>query len=276
LLASTGVESVAVFKRTIVAVMSTGDEIVSPGERRPPNCIWDSNRAVLLALLRSAHYEVIDLGIVPDTVDDTYRGIKRGLDSADCLITTGGVSMGERDLLKQVLREDFDAQIHFGRVNLKPGKPTTFATCEHQKRIKFIFALPGNPVSAYVTYQVFVKPALEFLSGKYFTFVQENDDEVFQLLSAHKTIKCKLILDKPFKLDPRPEFVRAIVTFPKTNSTDSDPPSHFPTVHLTEHNQISSRLLNVKDANALVLLKSSSENESEFVNNGTLVDAILL
>lgn len=117
--------------------------MVSPGEPLPANCIWDSNRAVLLSLL-APHYNVIDLGIIPDNLDDTFRGIKRALDLADCLITTGGVSMGERDLLKHVLKEDFAADIHFGRVNLKPGKPTTFATCWHNGHKKFIFALPGK------------------------------------------------------------------------------------------------------------------------------------
>lgn len=88
-------------------------------------------------------YKPINLGISPDNPDDVYRSVKRGLEDADCLITTGGVSMGEKDLLKHILREDFAAEIHFGRVNLKPGKPTTFATCTYKQRKKFIFALPG-------------------------------------------------------------------------------------------------------------------------------------
>jgi len=213
---------------------------------------------------------------VADNVDAIFRAIKRGLHDADCLITTGGVSMGERDLLKQVLKEDFDAEIHFGRVNLKPGKPTTFATCLYNNRQKFIFALPGNPVSAYVTYQVFVKPSLELLTGKYFTFSRENPIPEAGLLSSHKTIKCRLVLNNPYRLDPRPEFVRAIISFPKANSTETNPLNYYPTVRLTEYNQISSRLLNVKDSNALVLLKSKNENETEFVKDGALVDAILL
>ena len=132
-----------VFKKPTVAIMSTGDEVVAPGKKRPPNCIWDSNSTILLSALQNWHHKVIDLGIVPDNVDDIYRTLKNGLNQADFLITTGGVSMGERDLLKCVLINDFDAKIHFGRVNLKPGKPTTFATCDYNQKKKFIFALPG-------------------------------------------------------------------------------------------------------------------------------------
>lgn len=72
--------------------------------------------------------------------------MKRGLSEADIVITTGGVSMGEKDLLKQIIETDFDAKIHFGRINLKPGKPTTFATCHVNNCKKFIFALPGISV----------------------------------------------------------------------------------------------------------------------------------
>ncbi len=92
--------------------------------------------------------------------------ITRGLQSADLLLTTGGTSMGSTDLLKPVIEQHFDGTIHFGRVAIKPGKPTTFATIPSDGGIeKPIFALPGNPASALVTFHIFVLPALRKLSG---------------------------------------------------------------------------------------------------------------
>lgn len=270
LIASVGVKSFSVCRRPAVAVMSTGDEIVSQGEARPGTSIWDSNRTVLLSLLNSYQYQVHDMGIAPDDVHHIYERMKRALDQADVLITTGGVSMGERDLIKQILNVDFKAQIHFGRVQMKPGKPTTFATCIHNNRTKYIFALPGNPVSAYVTFQLFVKPSLEMLSGKQFAL-----GEQIKLLGLHRRIKCQLRLAAPYKLDERPEFVRAIITFEAKE--DSTTEHYLPRAELTDRNQISSRLLNVKDANGLVLLKSIKENGGEkFITDGIIVVAILL
>lgn len=96
------------------------------------------------------------------------ESIKRGLASADILITTGGTSMGTSDLLKPVIEHELKGTIHFGRVNVKPGKPTTFATVPTpggRNEVTPIFALPGNPASALVTFHVFVVPALRRLGG---------------------------------------------------------------------------------------------------------------
>jgi len=93
--------------------------------------------------LKQQSVSAIDLGIARDDINDIFSKIKRGLLEADIIITTGGVSMGEKDLLKQIIQTDFDAKIHFGRINLKPGKPTTFATCFINGEKKIIFALPG-------------------------------------------------------------------------------------------------------------------------------------
>jgi gephyrin len=99
-------------------------------------------------------------------VDAHVDAIARGLQSADILLTTGGTSMGSTDLLKPVIEQHFDGTIHFGRVAIKPGKPTTFATIPSDGGIeKPIFALPGNPASALVTFHIFVLPALRKLSG---------------------------------------------------------------------------------------------------------------
>ena len=82
------------------------------------------------------------------------------------MVTTGGVSMGDRDLLRQVLVDKFGAEIHFARVNMKPGKPTTFATCQLDGRTRVVIGLPGNPVSASVTCHLYVLPAVRLLSGQ--------------------------------------------------------------------------------------------------------------
>lgn len=227
----------------------------------PATGIWDSNRTTLLSYLKSNNIKSLDLGIARDQVDDIYAKLCHGLDNADVIITTGGVSMGEKDLLKQILHIDFDAQVHFGRVNLKPGKPTTFATCVRKGQKKLIFALPGNPVSAFVTCHLFVLPALRILEGRYQLANHSRD-----ILSYHKTTTVRLDLgDKTSKsLDPRPELVRAVIQYG----------DDFPIARLTG-NQISSRLMSVKDANALLLFPGRSDT-CKTIENGTKIQAILL
>lgn len=93
------------------------------------------------------------------------NAIREALNHVDVLITTGSVSMGDRDMLKTIIVKVFNGKIHFGRVNMKPGKPTTFATCEYNGQIKYFMCLPGNPVSATVTFHLFAVPLLHRLSG---------------------------------------------------------------------------------------------------------------
>lgn len=97
------------------------------------------------------------------SIEAHVSAIKEGLERADILLTTGGTSMGPTDLLKPVIERHFNGTIHFGRVTVKPGKPTTFATVPFQNILKPVFALPGNPASALVTFYVFVVPALRML-----------------------------------------------------------------------------------------------------------------
>lgn len=153
LLASIGVKEVMVYGKPRVGVLSTGDEV--------GKSVLDANRPALLAVLAGYGYESVDLGIVEDDVDKITEKIKNGLEKVDVLVTTGGVSMGEADFLKTVLERKLNGIIHFGRVNVKPGKPTTFATVGE----RLVFSLPGNPVSALVMFRVFVLPALRRLSG---------------------------------------------------------------------------------------------------------------
>ncbi|GAB5572954.1 gephyrin isoform X11 [Prionailurus iriomotensis] len=165
LLATVGVTEVEVNKFPVVAVMSTGNELLNPEDDLLPGKIRDSNRSTLLATIQEHGYPTINLGIVGDNPDDLLNALNEGISRADVIITSGGVSMGEKDYLKQVLDIDLHAQIHFGRVFMKPGLPTTFATLDIDGVRKIIFALPGNPVSAVVTCNLFVVPALRKMQG---------------------------------------------------------------------------------------------------------------
>jgi len=122
------------------------------------------------SILLRKFYQRSSLGFPLSSVQDHVSKIQHGLDTADLILTTGGTSMGLGDLLKPVIERDFEGTIHFGRVKMKPGKPTTFATIPNKKAARGrhstpIFALPGNPASALVTFYLFVVPALRKLGG---------------------------------------------------------------------------------------------------------------
>jgi molybdopterin molybdotransferase len=159
LLATFGLTRARVYRRPVVAVLATGDEVVEPGSPRQPGAVYDSNRYALLAAAREAGCATVSLSIARDTAAEQRAAILRGLEQADVLITSGGVSMGTRDLIKPILAEL--GEVHFGRIAFKPGKPTTFATVGG----KLVFGLPGYPVSSLVSFEVFVRPALRALQG---------------------------------------------------------------------------------------------------------------
>lgn len=166
-LASVGIQKVKVYRKPRVGVLSTGNEVVDHLSARQLKHgeIRDTNRITLLAAIKTAGYEAVDFGIVKDTVNELESRLKNALDKVDVLITTGGVSMGEADFMKPVLEQKLGATIHFGRVLIKPGKPTTFATVPFNDHEKLVFALPGNPASATVTFYLFVLPALRKIAG---------------------------------------------------------------------------------------------------------------
>uniref|UniRef100_A0A8D3CSF9 Gephyrin n=1 Tax=Scophthalmus maximus TaxID=52904 RepID=A0A8D3CSF9_SCOMX len=250
LLATVGVTEVSVHKFPVVAVMSTGNELLNPEDDLHPGKIRDSNRSTLLATIQEHGYPTINLGIVGDNPDDLLSALHEGISRADVIITSGGVSMGEKDYLKQVLNIDLHAQIHFGRVFMKPGLPTTFATVDIDGARKLIFALPGNPVSAVVTCNLFVIPALRKMQG---------------ILDPRPTIiKARLSCD--VKLDPRPEYHRCILTWhhqeplPWAQSTG---------------NQVSSRLMSMRSANGLLMLPPKTEQYVE-LHKGEVVDVMVI
>jgi molybdopterin molybdotransferase len=158
-LATIGVGHPEVSKRPRVAFMSTGDELTPPEEATlAPGAIRDSNRPMLRALLEEAGAELIDLGIVPDEPDVLRRALDRGSE-ADFLVSTGGVSMGDYDVTKQVL--EGDAQVGFWKIAIQPAKPFAFGRVGDA----VFFGLPGNPVSVLVSFEQFLRPAMLKMQG---------------------------------------------------------------------------------------------------------------
>ena len=154
LLSTAGIAKVSVFRRPKILVIATGDELVTPGEKLKPGQIYESNRLTTILMLQEMGAEVTDGGTAADDVD-SVRAILANASDYDFVITSGGVSVGDHDLVKQVF-EEF-GQINFWRVRIKPGKPVAFGRLG--ERGHFI-ALPGNPVSSLVTFKLFVLPAL--------------------------------------------------------------------------------------------------------------------
>jgi molybdopterin molybdotransferase len=159
-----GRADLAVGRRPRVAVVATGDELVAPGATLQPGQIHDSNAVSLAALARSAGADVGGTTNAGDTRDATERALSAALEDADVLVVSGGVSVGPHDHVKPAL-EALGVEQRFWRVALRPGKPTWFGTRER----KLVFGLPGNPVSAMVTFHLFVRPALLALQGAPFS-----------------------------------------------------------------------------------------------------------
>lgn len=255
LLATVGVFKVKCFKKPTIAVLSTGNELVEPGDTLSQGKIRDSNRSTLLALLKEHNFPTIDLGIAEDSTDTLFTKLAMAFSEADVVVTSGGVSMGEKDLLKQVVEVDLEATIHFGRVFMKPGKPTTFATMDSRHGRKLFFGLPGNPVSALVTCNLYVIPAIYQMAG---------------CPNPHRTV-IKAKVDRSIKLDPRPEYHRVMLSWSPGGVGDED---GLPTAYSTG-NQISSRLLSMRSANGLLVLPAQAEGRLT-VTQGEVVDAIVI
>ena len=250
LLATVGVPAVSVFPAPRVAILSTGDELVEVERPLGPGQIHDSNRPTLAAAVEAAGGVVLDLGIAGDSPAALEAAIERGLAEADVLLTSGGVSMGNLDLIKPLM--DRTGEVHFGRLRMKPGKPCTFATVERGARRKLVFALPGNPVSSLVTFYLLGVPALRKLAG----------------WPAPHLTRVQACLGQPLRLDPsRPEYHRATLRW--------DPALHDgrgALLALSTGSQASSRLLSMRSANALLELPQGDG----ILEAGATISALLI
>ncbi len=160
LLASLGHDKVDVFRKVRVALFSTGDELLAVGEAARSDRIFDTNRPMLKAMLKTLGAEVIDFGIIPDDRALIQRTFERADKEADCVITSGGVSVGEADYTKEVLDEY--GSIDFWKLAIKPGKPLAFGRLKNS----VFFGLPGNPVSSAVTFDQIAAPTLTCMAGQ--------------------------------------------------------------------------------------------------------------
>jgi molybdenum cofactor synthesis domain-containing protein len=160
-LATIGVREVTAYRRPRVGVLSTGDELVADGGALAPGQIRDSNRAALLALLAEDGFEPIDLGLVPDDEARITAAIEHGTTTCDAVLTSGGVSMGDIDLVKVVL--DRIGDMRWMQIAIRPAKPFAFGLVGEARTP--VFGLPGNPVSSMVSYELLARPALRRMAG---------------------------------------------------------------------------------------------------------------
>ncbi|KAJ7639494.1 MoaB/Mog domain-containing protein [Roridomyces roridus] len=239
-LAFVGRKEVEVFRRPVVALLSTGNELVDLQNPQPHSNdewggIWDTNRPSLQAALEGMGYEVVDLGIVPDDIPSHVAAVRKGLDSADILLTTGGTSMGPTDLLKPVIERHFHGTIHFGRVTVKPGKPTTFATIPPRRWLHST-SLSSPP----------------------------SESSVDRPEARCHLPRVSVKLASAMTLDPRTEFHRVIIR------ADSEGLRAFST-----GGQRSSRVASLSGANGFVVLPMKTPERSR-LEVGTSVSAVLI
>ena len=159
LIASLGIAEVKVKRKICVAFFSTGDELRSLGETLEQGQIFDSNRYTLYGMLKRLDVDIIDLGVIADNKDDLRQALSLASEQADVVITSGGVSVGDADYVKEILSEL--GQVDFWKLAMKPGRPLAFGKINNA----LFFGLPGNPVSVMVTFYQFVTEALQQLSG---------------------------------------------------------------------------------------------------------------
>lgn len=189
LAASVGLAQLPVLRKLRVALFSTGDELAMPGQPLPPGAVYNSNRFTLRGLLENLGCEIHDLGIVPDTLAATRAVLRQAAQGSDLIITSGGVSVGEEDHIKPAV--EAEGRLNMWQIAVKPGKPLAFGEVEQA----FFVGLPGNPVSSFVTFLLFVRPFILRLQGVTGSVAPRS----YRLAAAFERIKA----------DRRNEFLRA-------------------------------------------------------------------
>jgi molybdopterin molybdotransferase len=249
LIASLGIGEVDVFRRLRVALFSTGDELRSLGQPLDPGCVYDSNRFSLMGALQRLGLQVIDLGLVADDPAALSATLQTALQQADVVLTSGGVSMGDADHTRDVLASM--GEVAFWKVAMRPGRPFAFGPLwrtgerDKQQPASWLFALPGNPVAALVTFYAFAREALMQLQGA--------TAQTAPVLQARSTTAIR-------KRPGRTEFQRAIV----------EPSDQGWQVRLTG-SQGAGVLRSMSEANALLVLG----HDQGSVAAGELVDVWL-
>ena len=233
LIASLGLPTVNVFRRLKVAYFSTGDEILSLGESPREGAVYDSNRYTVFGLLTRMGVQVIDMGVVRDEPAALETAFRQAARDADAIITSGGVSMGEADHTKAMMKQLGD--VAFWRIAMRPGRPMAVGRIEEAGKSSILFGLPGNPVAVMVTFLAFVRPALQQMTGA------EVSPPLF--LKAHST---EAVRKKP----GRTEYQRGVVTQASDGSLQVR----------TTGNQGSGVLRSMVEANGLIVLHHGQGN----------------
>lgn len=238
-----GVSQVPVYRQPRVAIFSTGDELLAAEEPLTPGKIHDANSYTLGGLVEQAGGIALQLGIIPDNIAEVRDVLHKAVElKADLILSSAGVSVGAFDFVRKVVEEE--GELDFWRVNMRPGKPLAFGSYQG---VPFI-GLPGNPVSAYIGFLVFVRPAIWKMSG-----VPDG---------LTRTVRVEMA--ETIESDGRESYLRAIVT-------PNNDPGKLPTARLASH-QGSGNLHSLVLANALLIIPSGVKS----VPAGDLVDAWLL
>jgi molybdopterin molybdotransferase len=240
LMSMLGISTVKVRRKPRIAIFSSGDELLSAGEHLKPGKIYDANMYTLVGMAQMCGAEVENLGIAPDRPEDVRSILHKAVQyQADLILSSAGVSVGALDFVRSIIEQE--GKLEFWRVNMRPGKPFAFG---HYMNIPFI-GLPGNPVSAYVGFEVFVRSAIMKMQGS----------------ESLSRLKIQVILEEEINSDGRESYLRAIVTNHKGEFA----------ARLTGH-QSSGNLFSLVQANALLLIPSGVKS----LPSGGRADAWLL
>ncbi|GAC1407298.1 MAG: molybdopterin molybdotransferase MoeA [Burkholderiaceae bacterium] len=244
LLASLGIAEVPVRRRLRVAFFSTGNELRSIGQALDPGCVYDSNRYTLFGMLRRLDCDLIDMGVVNDNPQALEAALRSACESADAVITSGGVSVGAADYTKQIMATLGD--VSFWRIGMRPGRPMAFGKITSNGKSAYLFGLPGNPVAVMVTFYFITRGGLLRMMGA-------TDTRVPML---------RVAAQEPIRKKPgRTEYQRGVL------SSDA---SGRPQVRITGA-QGSGILRSMSQANCMVVLGDTQGN----VDPGDLVDVVL-